>query len=73
MTAAHGTRDDRAGTGQPAGIVEMPTLKIPSGCMCTWSVVRPGPGMECISQLRYASSLCSHLRRHIAAAGRASA
>lgn len=70
-----GTREDRSGAGQPAGVIEMPTLQIPSGCMCSWSVVRPGPGMACISRLNYASALCSHLRRNHAAttAGRISA
>jgi hypothetical protein len=59
-----GTRDARAGTGQPSGVVEMPTLQIPSGCMCSWSVVSPGPGMACVSRLSYASSLCPHVRRN---------
>jgi hypothetical protein len=55
----------------------MPTLKIPSGCLCSWSVVSPGPGMACMSRLTYASALCRYLRQHFAAektaAGRASA
>lgn len=53
----------RSGTGQPAGVIEMPTLLIPCS-LCSWAVVRPGPGMECVSRLSYASSLCPHLRRN---------
>jgi hypothetical protein len=68
MSPSHGTREDRSGAGQPAGVIEMPTLQIPVGCLCSWSVVRPGPGMACISRLTYASSLCSHLRRNHAPA-----
>ena len=69
MTAARGaTRDDRDGAGLPPGIVQMPTHAIPSGCMCTWAVVAPAPGMACISRLTYTSALCPCLRSHAAAA-----
>jgi len=56
--------DLRPGSGQPAGHVEMPTFGIPQDCQCTWSVVRPGPGWECVSRLTYRSALCPRLREH---------
>jgi hypothetical protein len=66
---AHGDKDGRVGSGQMlAGSVRQSTLSIPCDCACTWSVVRPGPGMECVSELKYTSSLCRHLRKHQAAA-----
>jgi hypothetical protein len=56
---AHGATDARTGSGAvPAGSIRQPTHTIPAHCMCTWAVVRPGPGMECLSDLRYANSLC---------------
>jgi len=36
----------------------VPTLAIPGDCVCTWSVIRPGPGLLCLSQLRYVNALC---------------
>jgi hypothetical protein len=61
--------DLRKGIGQvPAGTVEMPTLLVPGTCICTWSVVRPGRGLKCRSQLRYRSSLCSVRHERVAAA-----
>jgi hypothetical protein len=46
--------------GQPAGHVEMATLGIPERChaLCSWVVVRPGPGWACVSRLKYANSIC---------------
>jgi len=38
------------GMGRPVATIEMPTLAIPCSCSCTWTVVRPGPGMACISR-----------------------
>jgi hypothetical protein len=35
-----------------------PTLTIPAACLCTWAVVRPGPGLACISRLKAVSRLC---------------
>jgi hypothetical protein len=68
---AHGDKDSRVGAGQMlAGSVRQATLSIPCDCMCTWTVVRTGPGMEAISELRYSNSLCSRLREHQAAAAR---
>jgi len=46
------------GMGRPVATIEMPTLAIPCSCSCTWTVVRPGPGMACISRLSYRNSLC---------------
>lgn len=55
-----GSRDSRDGSGRPVGDVVMPTLLIPERChdLCTWSVVRPGPGYACLSRLRYRNLLC---------------
>ena len=56
---AHGDKDSRVGAGQVlAGSIRMPTITIPGNCMCTWIVVRPGPGPECLSDLRYRNALC---------------
>jgi len=60
-------RDLRAGMGQPAGHIDLPTFGIPADCICTWGVIRPGPGWACISRLRYRNSLCSH--KHIPSQG----
>jgi hypothetical protein len=56
------------GPGTPLGIVEMPTLQVPCFGMCTWSVVREGPGMAAVSRLRHASLMCAHYRDHVRAA-----
>ena len=48
------------GTGLTAGHIEMPTLKIPCACMCSWSVVRPGPGMACVSRLTRRNNCCPY-------------
>ena len=62
---AHGDKDARVGCGQMIyGSVRMPTIRIPADCMCTWVVVRPGPGIGCLSDLRYANALCPHRRQH---------
>jgi hypothetical protein len=45
----------------------MPTLLVPCH-LCTWTVVRPGPGLECVSRLKYRNALCSH--RHERTVGR---
>ena len=45
--------------GDPS-VIEMPTFTIPSGCTCSWSVVRPGVGMACISRLTRKSGACLH-------------
>jgi hypothetical protein len=53
------------GLGQVSGSrIRQPTLTVPSGCLCTWSVVTAGPGMAAVSELRYASSLCAYRRDH---------
>jgi hypothetical protein len=58
-----GSVDSRVGAGAiPAGSIRQPTHSIPPNCTCSWVVVRPGPGMECLSDLRYRNSLC--LVRH---------
>ncbi len=52
--------DSRAGAGRVApGSVRQATLSIPAGCLCTWIVVKAGPGMECVSELRYRHLACS--------------
>ena len=56
--------DIREGAGRLAGHVDSPTFAIPHGCLCTWSVVRPGVGWNCVSRLRYANALCRHIRDH---------
>lgn len=48
----------------PVSVVEQPTNLIPVDCMCTWSVVTPGPGLACISRLTYPNALCSRSRDH---------
>ena len=56
------TSEDRAAYRFLTGtdVIEMPTFEIPSGCMCSWSVVRPGPGMACVSRLTRRSGICPH-------------
>ncbi len=46
--------------------IESPTRDIPSNCMCTWVVVRPGMAGRCVSRLKYRNALCPH--RHVASA-----
>ena len=41
-------------------VIEMPTFSKPADCKCSWSVVRPGVGMACISRLSWRSALCDH-------------
>jgi hypothetical protein len=57
VTDRSAVRDTRYG-GVDSRAITMPTVKIPAGCMCTWSVITPGPGLAAISQLKYANSLC---------------
>ena len=55
----HGDKDARVGQGYvTAGSIREPTLARDPRCQCTWIVVRAGPGMECISEMKYASGLC---------------
>jgi hypothetical protein len=62
---AHGDKDARVGSGHVIyGSVRRPTNAIWCDCMCFWSVIRPGPGMECVSELRYRNSLCPRARQH---------
>jgi hypothetical protein len=66
-----GSVDSRVGAGQVVGgTVRQPTHTIPADCMCSWSVVRPGPGMECLSDLRYRNTLCRHPHKPTLAAVR---
>ena len=46
------------GTGPAPVRVRCVTLRNPC-YLCTWTVVEPGPGLKCISELRYANALCS--------------
>ena len=41
-------------------VIEMPTFAKPPDCVCSWSVVRPGVGMACISRLTRRSYACPH-------------
>ena len=50
--------DPRSGTGRPSSVIEMPTVQIPADCLCSWSVVRPGPGLDCVSRLAYVNAMC---------------
>jgi len=43
--------------------IMQPTLSIPCGCVCTWTVVRPGPGMACMSRLKVLNRSCPHRHR----------
>lgn len=55
----------RLGTSQigtPSARIRMRTVEKPWDCKCTWSVVRPGPGRLCISELTYLNAAC--LVRH---------
>jgi len=56
--------DDRLGAGIPVAAIIQPTFTIPHGCTCTWTVVRPGTGFACLSQLRYRSAMCPVQRQH---------
>jgi hypothetical protein len=49
--------------------VEMPTLLIPCACLCSWTVVRPGIGLACISQLKWANNICPVRHQSAAPAG----
>jgi hypothetical protein len=68
-----GLRDARIGSGALSRMVEMPTVTIPGDCLCTWRVVRAGPGLACISSLWYRSGLCRHRHQDGAGGGRISA
>ena len=50
-----------------SGDIEMPTLLIENDCICAWMVVRPGPGLQCISRLKYKNNACPHRHRPLAA------
>jgi hypothetical protein len=60
VRSGFGSSDARVGAGRPAGEIVMPTFARPVDCKCSWSVVRPGPGWECLSRLSYRSAMCSH-------------
>ena len=51
--------DIRSGLGRPVADIIQPTLTIPHECMCSWIVVRAGPGFACLSKIKYTNSLCS--------------
>ena len=55
-------------TGPAQPHLEVPTLAIPCDCECAWAVVREGPGMACVSQLKRMSGCCPHRLRHLRAA-----
>ena len=61
----NGDKHARVGSGLVTDTIEMPTLKIPCDDLCTWVVVKAGPGFESRSRLKYRSGLCGH--KHIAA------
>jgi hypothetical protein len=50
------------------GQVEMPTLAKPFDCCCSWSVIKPGPGLACVSRLTHVSGACPHKYAHLRAA-----
>jgi hypothetical protein len=55
-----GSVDSRVGAGQvAAGSITQPTVTIDARCMCSWVVIRPGPGMEAVSSLKYRNALCN--------------
>jgi hypothetical protein len=61
----HGDKDFRVGSGQRlAGQIRTQTNKIPSDCKCEWTVETPGPGLACISVIRYLNNLCGLMRQH---------
>ena len=60
MKARTRVLDLRGTMGVPSGHVEMPTFTIPEDCKCSWSVITPGPGLECVSRLRFRSAMCRH-------------
>lgn len=64
-----GPVDSRMGSGQPRQQVEMPTLLRPGDCMCTWTVVTPGPGLASISRLKYRNAQCRHRHQPVARGG----
>lgn len=53
-----GPRDTRMGAGALFQAIEMPTLLVPVGCECSWTVIRPGPGLASVSQLKYRHAGC---------------
>lgn len=56
--------DPRLGRGVPVDAVEQATHSIPPGCTCSWTVITPGPGMQCISRQSYGNALCPERRDH---------
>lgn len=40
-----------------AGVPDTPTLRL-GGCTCTWVVIQPGPGLACVSRLKYRHAAC---------------
>lgn len=53
----------RWASAQPLAHIEMPTQQIPPDCFCSWIVVRPGAGMECISRLKFRNAICGYRHR----------
>ena len=61
---AHGDKDARVGRGQVMATgIRQPTITIDTSCACSWVVVKAGPGLECISEMKYRNNLC--LVRHV--------
>jgi len=56
--------DLRAGNCKPVATIEMPTFTIPSDYSCSWTVVRAGAGMACVSRLSHVNALCPAQRQH---------
>jgi len=52
----------------PPGIVQ-PTLSIPCDCSCSWTVVRPGPGMACVSRMKARNRCCPYRHQPQAVSG----
>lgn len=53
-----GVQKEREGACWP-GDVRMPALAVPCACLCTWVVETAGPGMACVSRLKYRNALCT--------------
>jgi hypothetical protein len=65
----HAGADLRMGSGQVAlGAITSPTVAIDPRCMCSWTVIRPGPGRACLSAIKYVNALCCV--RHVQAVTR---
>ena len=52
----------------PPDIVQ-PTLSIPCDCSCSWSVIRPGPGMACVSRMKARNRCCPYRHQPQAVSG----